>query len=155
MNKLYAKLSLIVVLISFILTTQGCKKEVKETDQDKVVHKTAESTDWPKELDAVIAASKNHKVLMENDKVRVLEVTVLPNEIEALHHHQWPSVLHFTETGDFIRRDGNGNVIADSRKFKKKPVLPLTIWKEPQTAHYIENLSDSLSIKLIRVELKQ
>ena len=30
--------------------------------------------DWPRENDAVIAASKNHKILLENENVRVLDV---------------------------------------------------------------------------------
>src|SRR5688500_12461064 len=66
--------------------------------------------DWPKDQDAVISAKKNHKILLENDSVRVLEVTILPGEKEAVHHHQWPSVLYVMEGGDFIDRDGEGNV---------------------------------------------
>ena len=30
---------------------------------------------WPDALDAVVAAPQNHKVLLENDRVRVLDVT--------------------------------------------------------------------------------
>ena len=36
--------------------------------------------DWQANLDAVIAAPNNHKILMENDIVRVMEVTVAPGE---------------------------------------------------------------------------
>ena len=146
---------LILTLFSFVIFIQSCKQFEKEPNQEQIINKTVNSTDWPEEMDAMHAAPKNHKLLLENEKVRVLEVTVLPNETEALHHHQWPSVLHITETGDFIRRDGDGKVIADSRKFKKQPILPITIWKEPQKAHSVENLSDSITMKIIRVELKQ
>jgi hypothetical protein len=31
--------------------------------------------EWPPQLAAVIAAAKNHRVFMEDDAVRVLEVT--------------------------------------------------------------------------------
>lgn len=48
---------------------------------------------WPDELDAVIAAPDHHKVLFENDRVRVLEVTLRPNDEEPVHHHRWPSVF--------------------------------------------------------------
>jgi len=34
---------------------------------------------WKPELDAVTAAPNNHKVLFENDEVRVLEVTIAPH----------------------------------------------------------------------------
>jgi hypothetical protein len=38
-------------------------------------------------MDAVAAAPGNHRVLLENDRVRVLEVTVNPGEREPLHAH--------------------------------------------------------------------
>lgn len=48
---------------------------------------------WDPDYDAVAAAPKNHKVLFENDKVRVLEVILEADEEEPLHHHRWPSVF--------------------------------------------------------------
>jgi hypothetical protein len=36
--------------------------------------------DWPKDLDPVISAKKNHKILMESNSVRELSVTVLPGK---------------------------------------------------------------------------
>lgn len=33
---------------------------------------------WPDALDATVAAPQNHKVVLENERVRVLEVTVQP-----------------------------------------------------------------------------
>ena len=48
---------------------------------------------WDPQLDAVIAAPHNHTVLFENDQLRVLEVTLEPNEEEPIHHHRWPSVF--------------------------------------------------------------
>jgi hypothetical protein len=48
---------------------------------------------WDPELDAVKAAPKHHKVIFENDNLRVLEVTLEPNEEEPVHHHRWPSVF--------------------------------------------------------------
>ena len=41
-----------------------------------------ETTNWPPEGDAVAAAPNNHRVLLENDNMRVLEVTVQPGERE-------------------------------------------------------------------------
>ena len=32
--------------------------------------------------------------------------------------------------------------------------LPLATWKEPEAAHSIENLSETVTIHLIRVEMK-
>lgn len=124
--------------------------------QDQVLsYKTGDPADWPAELDAVAAAPKNHKILLENDKVRVLEVTMAPGEVEALHHHRWPSVLHIMEAGDFIDRDGEGGVILDSRELAKPLAFPLTMWKGPEAPHSVENLSQTQPIRLLRIEMKQ
>jgi hypothetical protein len=46
-------------------------------------------------LDAVTASPKNHKVLYEDDHIRMLEVIVQPGDTEGLHEHQYPSVFAF------------------------------------------------------------
>ena len=48
---------------------------------------------WPDSLDSIQAAPKNHKVLFENDHVRLLEVAVQPGETENMHGHKYPSVF--------------------------------------------------------------
>ncbi len=48
----------------------------------------------PDRFDALVAAPGNHRVLFENDQVRVLGVTVEPGQTEPPHHHPWPSVFH-------------------------------------------------------------
>tara|TARA_R110002051_G_scaffold324702_2_gene423234 strand:+ start:548 stop:1003 length:456 start_codon:yes stop_codon:yes gene_type:complete len=125
------------------------------TEEQKLLYKTGNPADWPKDQDAVVSAPDNHKILLENDKVRVLEVTLAPNELEPVHHHQWPSVLYIMEAGDFIDRDADGNVIMDTRKIPEPLVFPLTMYKEPEAPHSVENLSDTKSTRLIRVEMKQ
>ena len=124
-------------------------------EEQKIQYKTGDPADWPKEQDAVVAAPQNHKILLENDKVRVLEVTLAPNELEPVHHHRWPSVLYIMEAGDFIDRDGEGNVIMDTRQIPEPLVFPITMYKEPEAPHSVENLSDTKPIRLIRVEMKQ
>lgn len=118
-------------------------------------YQTGDPADWPPELDAVIAAPMNHKVLLENDHVRVLEVSLGPGEVENLHHHRWPSALYITEAGHFIDRDADGEVIMDTREMDGPLPLPLTMWKDAEAPHSVENLSDTQTIRLIRVELKQ
>ena len=93
--------------------------------------------------------------MLENDSVRVLEVTVLPGETEAVHHHQYPSVLYFIDAGDFIDRDGEGNVILDTRKLSSPLKFPFTKWKGPEAPHSVENLSKTKTLRLIRVEIKK
>lgn len=126
-----------------------------KSDPDHIIYKTGNPADWPAELDAVIAAPKNHKILLENDKVRVLEVILQPNETEPLHHHRWPSALYIQEAGDFTDSDGEGNIIFDSRKLPEPLTFPLTKYKEPEAPHSVVNLSSTKTIRLIRVEIKQ
>ena len=52
---------------------------------------------WDPALDAVVAAPKHHKVIFENERLRVLEVTLEPNDEEPVHHHRWPSVFVFDQ----------------------------------------------------------
>jgi hypothetical protein len=52
---------------------------------------------WDPALDAVAAAPKHHRVVFENDRLRVLEVTLEPDDEEPVHHHRWPSVFVFDQ----------------------------------------------------------
>ena len=114
---------------------------------------TGDPDTWPAELEATVAAAENHKILLENDQVRVLEVTLAPGEVEPLHFHRWPSVLYLQQAGDWIDRDAEGNVIFDSRKVPPMP-FPVTLWKGPEAPHSPVNLSDDVTVRLIRVEIK-
>lgn len=118
-------------------------------------YQTGDPADWPPELDAVIAAPENHNILLENDHVRVLEVTIAPGELEPIHHHRWPSTLYIMEAGHFIDRDVDGNVIVDSREMDGPLPLPLAMWKDAEAPHSVENLSSTETIRLVRVEVKQ
>jgi mannose-6-phosphate isomerase-like protein (cupin superfamily) len=121
---------------------------------DPMVYGKGNPADWPRDKDAVLAAPKNHKVLLENDKVRVLDVTVSPGEVEAVHSHRWPSVLYVMAAGDFIDRDANGKVIFDTRTLPSPLTFPLTMYKEPEAPHSVENLSTTITLHLVRVEMK-
>lgn len=108
---------------------------------------------WPPELDAVIAAPKHHIVLLENDQVRVLDTRIEPGEITPLHTHHWPSVYHIISFTDFVRRDGDGTVLVDTRLKPSGPV-PKATWSEPLPPHTLENVGD-VAIHVVSVELKR
>ena len=145
-----------IICLTFFTTinafgqTNGDKKPAQS-----ILYKTGNPADWPKDQDAVISAKKNHKILLENDSVRVLEVTLLPGEIEALHHHQYPSVLYILEAGDFTDSDAEGNIIFDTRKLPSPLKFPMTMWKSPEAPHSVVNLSKTITLHLIRVEIKK
>jgi hypothetical protein len=59
--------------------------------------------DWPDELDALVAAPAHHLLLLENERVRVLETRIPAGETTAVHTHRWPSVQYVADSPDFIR----------------------------------------------------
>ncbi|GMN04382.1 SMP-30/gluconolactonase/LRE family protein [Altererythrobacter sp. MTPC7] len=145
-------------LISTVLVA-GLALSVPAAAQDSVVESevnylTGDPADWPPELEATVAAPDNHRILLETDQVRVLEVTLAPGEEEPLHFHRWPSVLYIQQAGDWIDRDAEGNVIFDSREVPPMQ-FPLTMWKGPEAPHSPVNLSDDVEVRLIRVEIKE
>ena len=143
-----------LLLLALLAITVSVFSQENKTNQN-LLYKTGNPTEWPLELDAVIAAPKNHKILLENDKVRVLEVTMAPGEKEALHHHRWPGVLYIQEADDFVDYDGDGNVIFDSRQIPEPLPMPYTMYKDPEAPHSVVNLSKTKPIRLIRVEMKE
>lgn len=54
-------------------------------------------------MEALVAAPRNHKVLYEDDHVRIIEVTVQPGETENLHSHHYPSVFIYDATQPKLR----------------------------------------------------
>lgn len=148
------QLFILIILLCFINNNSFGQNRATKSDS-AIIYKTGNPADWPKEKDAVIAAPKNHKISLENENVRVLEVNVLPGEIEAIHSHRWPSVLYIQAAGDFIDRDSAGIIIFDSRQLPTPLKFPMTMWKEPEAPHSIENLSKIITLHLIRVELKK
>jgi len=108
---------------------------------------------WPPSLDAVTAAPRNHKVLLENDRVRVLDVTVAPGEREEVHAHCRPSVMYVTYLGIARDYDAQGHLIDEQKVAPPPSQFPQTFWLESTPPHSVENL-DSRPIHLVRVELK-
>jgi mannose-6-phosphate isomerase-like protein (cupin superfamily) len=109
---------------------------------------------WPAHLDAVKAAPNNHKVLLENERVRVLDVTVLPGERENLHAHCLPSVMYLMEEGAYRDYDGQGRLVEEVKEALPDSKFPMTLWLEPQAPHAVHNL-DAKPTRLIRIELKK
>lgn len=113
----------------------------------------SDSRIWPEELDALIAAPKHHVVLLENESVRVLDTRVRPGETVPLHTHRWPSALYFMSWSDFVRRDAEGKVVADSRAGGKFPEGS-AVWSGPLAPHTLENVG-ATELRAISVEVKE
>ncbi|CCV08752.1 hypothetical protein MESS2_790044 [Mesorhizobium metallidurans STM 2683] len=114
---------------------------------------------WDPELDAVIAAPANHKVVFENDRLRVLEVILEPDEEEPTHHHRWPSVFVFDQVQgpihdfapDGIMMPPNRDVIQAIHAWDGRGCL--VVHMAPQPAGRVLNASGK-TLHGIRVEMK-
>jgi quercetin dioxygenase-like cupin family protein len=104
-------------------------------------------------LDAMTAAPDHHEVLLENEKVRVLDTRLGPGESTPVHTHCWPAVLYVLGWSDFIRHDAEGNPILDSRDQGMKPANGSTLWSGPLQPHFVKNIGDC-DLHIIAVELK-
>ena len=108
---------------------------------------------WPPELDALIAAPAPHRLLFENDRVRVLDTRVAPGEIVPLHTHRWPAVHQILSWSNFVRRDADGKVTADTRGKPAPANLPAVMWGEALPPHTLENVG-AAELHVISTELK-
>ncbi len=110
---------------------------------------------YPDSLDALVAAPRFHRVLFENDRVRVLEVTVPPHVREPLHTHRWPSVMYRERYGSGRYYDASGKMVHEfTEVLPAGTSKPRARWQEPEGPHSVENTGE-VADRFIRVELKQ
>jgi hypothetical protein len=108
---------------------------------------------YPDALDAVIAAPQHHILLLENDRVRVLETVIRPGERTAVHTHRWPMMIHVLSRSDFVRYDERGVINFDTRRFPAKNEPSKVMWSEPLPPHALENVGGR-DLHVISVEVK-
>jgi hypothetical protein len=114
---------------------------------------------WDPALDAVIAAPANHKVVYENDRLRVLEVILKPYEEEPTHHHRWPSVFVFDQVQGPIHDMAPDGTIAPPNRDVIQAIQAwdglgcLVVHMAPQPAGRVLNASGK-TLHGIRVEMK-
>lgn len=103
-------------------------------------------------LDGPIAAPDHHKVIFENDAVRVLEITIRVGDVTPLHTHLTPTVLYVKSGSHFVRRGEDGQILVDTRAdpaFRMPPVL----YSPTSPRHTLENPGPDDPV-MIGVELK-
>ena len=110
------------------------------------------SWEWPDSLDAIVAAPNSHRVVFENEEVRVLEVTVAPGVREPEHTHRWPSVM-VTDQRARINYFAGEELMFTSPDPLPKVELPSASWLEPEGPHSVENI-DTVRLHALRFELK-
>jgi quercetin dioxygenase-like cupin family protein len=108
--------------------------------------------EWPDALDALTAAPAHHRLLFENEAVRVLDTRIEPGGITPLHCHRWPATLYILRWSNFVRRDGNGAIVLDSRTVSAL-AAGSAVWSTPLVPHTLENVGNA-ELHVIAVELK-
>ena len=107
--------------------------------------------DFPDGYDAVQAAPDTHKVIFENEFVRVLEVTVpAAGKIIPMHHHRWPSFFLDWDSGGgspHIRYRQPDGAVRDipAKEEPRHPGVWHVGWMKPEAMHSIEVVSKSES----------
>jgi hypothetical protein len=140
-------------VLSFVLLKE---ENIMATQNNSLA--SAPST-WPPELDAVVAAPKHHKVLFENERLRVLEVTLEPQDEEPVHHHRWPSVFVLDQieppvhdfAPDGTQLPPNRDVIKALESWDGKGCL--VVHMAPQPPGRVLNASPT-TVHGIRIEMK-
>lgn len=105
------------------------------------------------DTDAVIAAPNSHKILLENDNVRVIEVVILPQQKEPMHTHRWPSVMIVDSSTRIMYYDetGKGTEYPEQEAAKESLFVE---WLGSEGLHAVENLDQVKTYRAIRIELK-
>jgi quercetin dioxygenase-like cupin family protein len=103
--------------------------------------------------DALIAAPDHHRLLLENDVVRVLETLVEPKSTVPLHAHAWPAVNYVVSFSHFIRRDEAGKIVLDTEAQGVTLVPGESVWAQPLELHTLENVG-SETLRVVSIEIK-
>jgi hypothetical protein len=103
-------------------------------------------------MDALLAAPASHRVLIDNDRVRVLEVVIEAGVREPEHTHQAPSVMIIDQPAR-IRYYADGALTFETAAGPATTAGPRVHWQEPEGPHSVENI-DQQRYHAIRIELK-
>ena len=126
----------------------------------------------PDSSDAVAAAPGNHKVILENEHVRVMEARVPLHSDEPAHTHFWPSVLFEDKAGPHeppfqnvnirwslagprklvVNRDNAGhNLLIEIKAVDCQPSTNLTLPPTDAVAIHDPNMTIALENAYVRV----
>ena len=95
--------------------------------------------------DAVSVAPEIYKVLLENDRVRVLGVVGMPESRSPMHGHP-DSVMHAVS-------DGTIRITSEHGESETVDITAGATFWTPSTIHSVENVGTT-AVRLIRIELK-
>ena len=104
------------------------------------------------ELDGVLAAPAYHRILFENQFVRVIESVIAVGERTPLHTHRHYRVMYAVSGTGLARRDERGEVI-ESTRLPDAAAERRVMWAGPTELHSIENTGEE-DLVVIAVEVR-
>jgi predicted metal-dependent enzyme (double-stranded beta helix superfamily) len=107
---------------------------------------------WDAQLDALIAAPESHRLLLENEHVRVLEIMIAPGQREPQHTHRWPSVMIVDQPARIRYYEHDTQTYQSPTHPAPRPE-PRAIWMAAEGPHSAENI-DSSPYHALRIELQ-
>ena len=96
--------------------------------------------------DAAVVNAKTIRVVLENERLRVLEATLQPGDQEQMHSH--PASVYYVIAGGRVR-----NHAADGKVSESELAPGLAVYRDPVT-HWAENIGTT-TIRIVLVELKE
>lgn len=105
------------------------------------------------DLDGATAAPDHHRVVFENERVRVFETVIRAGDRTPLHTHLVPHLVIFSGGSHFVRRDETGAVTFDTREANPPFVVPPYSWSDGLSAHTLEN-TGTHDLTATSIELK-
>lgn len=107
-------------------------------------------------FDAVAAAPKSHRVLLEDEHIRVLRVEVAPGATEPVHEHRWPSIMYFEQPQPITYityKLDQGRAVEVKRVDAPALTRSQTVRGEPEGLHAVMNRG-TMPFIAVRVEFK-
>jgi len=95
--------------------------------------------------DIVAIAPDQHKVIFENDQIRMLKVTVKPGDSVAMHRNP--------ENINYILQPGTLRLIDSSGETVDIDLVEGQVVPAPESSHAVENIG-STEVQTVCVELK-
>ncbi|HEX6574402.1 MAG TPA: Clp protease N-terminal domain-containing protein [Gemmatimonadaceae bacterium] len=142
------------VLFDAGLTVDAARAEIARLMGGTGERGPSAAPEFPPHLDALFAAPEFHRLLMENEHVRVLDTLIAPGKTTPLHTHKCPAAHYVMSWSAFVRRNEHGDVLLDTRKSQYSEKAPETLWGMPLAAHTVENVG-STDLHIISVEIKR
>lgn len=94
---------------------------------------------------AVTVAPHIHEIIFENDKMRVLKVTVKPGDKAEMHWH--PENINYILAPGKLRFTKPDGTVAEVELTEGQ------VTSSPESSHAVENIGDS-EVQTVQVELK-